>query len=336
MIPRIGLVARCNKSGLGYLCRSFDRAMQPAERIVITDCDRRYKDHIDWYGDHSTFVRWADMNVFPFERFLGEIDVLFSYEIFYHKKLLNTAKDMGVKTVLMGMPELTRRYGHDGFIGDPDVYVWPTNWRRHPAEMLLPVPVDPPQAHTEGGLFEGLCVLHVAGAKAIGDRNGTDLFVDSLRHIRSDVYVRICVNDRHVPVLTSVPDNVIVEIKRDAEHRWEMYQNMDVLCLPRRYGGLSLPVQEASAYGMAVLLPDCEPNRDYPAQVMRCRPGPMQRVPVGNVRTHITEPREIANMIDTLANNLDVLAAAKCNASEWAMAHSWGNLRSWYRKALAV
>lgn len=312
--------------------------MQPVERLVITDCDRRYKDHIEWFDDkRSTFVRWADMDTFPFERFLSEIDVLFSYEIFYSKKLLNTAKHMGVRTVLMGMPELTRRVGHDGFIGDPDVYVWPTNWRRHPSEMLLPVPADPPDIDLRvGGLFEGLCVLHVAGARAIGDRNGTDLFMEALKYVRNDVYVRICVNDAFKPTLLGVPDNVVVEVQRDVDNHWRMYQNMDILCLPRRYGGLSLPVQEAASCGMAILLPDCEPNRDYPAQVMRCARGRSQRVPIGSIPTVLTDPREIASGIDTLANNPDLLRHAKQDAFSWALDNTWIAHKPLYEEVLSA
>jgi glycosyltransferase involved in cell wall biosynthesis len=331
---RVGLLARCTRSGLGYLSRSFHDHYRPAATLCVTGADKRYRDHIEWYPD-ATFVRHADMGLFPYERFLSEIDVLFGYETFYDAKVLDTARRMGVHTVLMGMPELTRSRGLHGWYGDPHERVWPTSWRVPAAGRILPVPVDlPPSLHAYPYHDGPLRVLHVAGARAVGDRNGTDLFIAALGQLTSDVYVRICVNDGFQPTLVAVPPNVTVEILRDTPEREQMYTGMHVLVLPRRYGGLCLPAQEAAAGGLAVVLPDCEPNRDYPAQILPAHKGPPQRVPVGKVPTFVVEPRDIATAIDALARNPDVLALAQKNAQEWAGRHGWDTLAPRYDEVL--
>jgi hypothetical protein len=42
----------------------------------------------------------------------------------------------------------------------------------------------------------------------------------------------------------------------------DQYKDGDVLVIPRKYGGLCLPMQEALAHGIPVIMPDIEPN-DY-------------------------------------------------------------------------
>lgn len=334
--PRVGLLARCTRSGLGYLSKSFYDHYGPEAVVCVTDADRRYRDNIDWYPG-AVFCRWGDMNPFPFERFFSEIDVLFGYETFYHAKVLQTAKRMKVKTVLMAMPELTRSRGMHDFIGDADRNIYPTRWLLPDKAKVVPVPIE----HELRGLHaypyhDGpLRVLHVAGARAIGDRNGTESFIAALGLLRQPVHARICINDNFDPRFT-VRDNVTVEVLRGVENRAEMYEGMHLMVLPRRYGGLSLVAQEAAAAGLALVMTDCEPNADYPAQLMHAHPGSRQAVPVGKIETFEVHPTTIAETIDTLAVDPDLLGIAQKAATDWADRHTWTALWDRYLDAFGI
>jgi hypothetical protein len=334
-MKRVGLIARCTSSGLGHLSKSLYDNYPIFSVLCITDADPRYKDHIDWFPD-ATFVRWADMPNFPFARFLSEIDVLFCYEIFYDRKLLDTARRMGVRTVLMGMPELTRRKGHQGFIGDPDEYVWPTMWLKPEGERRLPVPVQTIEDVSVPSGEGPLRIVHVAGAPAIGDRNGTRIFMEALKLVRSEVHVRVCVNGPYEPILAGIPPNVEIEVRRDVSEPFWLYADAHVLMMPRRYGGLCLPAHEAMGYGLVVYMTDYVIGTgDYDAALMlESEPWGRQNTPIGSVRTHIVAPETVADTIDLFAPRQHLLKRAKDGALAWAQEHSWANLKPRYDEVL--
>ena len=330
-VARVGLVARCTDSGLGHLSKSFYDNYPVFSTLCVTDADPRYRDHADWFPD-ATFVRMADMRNFPFTRFLSNIDVLFSYETFYERELLQQAQRMQVRTVLMGMPELTRRRGNQGFLGDPNEYVWPTTWLKPKDEKLLPVPVQYPE-DISAPLEDGpLRVVHVGGSGAIGDRNGTEIFLSALKRVKSQVYVRLCLSGPNQCKLVGIPDNVTIEIRRDVPDPFHMYADAHVMMMPRRYGGLCLPVHEALGYGLVVWLTDyVYKTGDYPTTLMLdSEPGLLQRVPVGRIRTHVVDPSTVADAIDMIAERRELLVGVKDQNSAWVKEHSWAQLKPVY------
>ena len=179
-------------------------------------------------------------------------------------------------------------------------------------------------------------MLHVAGARAIGDRNGTESFIAALKLIRSDVYVRICINDNFEPMLVGMPNNVEVEVVKGADERGSMYAGMHVLVLPRRYGGLSLVAQEAAAAGLAPADDRLPPNQDYPARLMTSYTDGRQRVPIGKIDTYAVHPREIALHIDEWAHDSDLLAADQKRSQQWAAGHTWAKLHNHYNDAFGI
>ena len=101
---------------------------------------------------------------------------------------------------------------------------------------------------------------------------------------------------------------------------------------PRRYGGLSLPVQEALAMGIAVVMTDCPPNRFWPIIPLPAHPSGRVRTKAGHIRCHDPDPTAMLSILNHL--NPDVIDRAKWDAYEWAKRHTWAVMRAVYMERL--
>ena len=258
-------MARATASGLGTLSHNFYRGYRPDSVLVVRLPNR--PDDLDMFpGAHVARFDFREMEPEPTERFLAEVDVVFSAETLYCWRFAGAMRAAGVPTVIQGMPEFYRQPGAKGEFPPPDRWCWPTSWLLDevPAGPVLPVPMldVPPHRPPDG---ERLTFVHVAGRRAVGDRNGTELFCKALRPVRHPCKVRITTQDGALPLPDLIPRHVEVEsVMSNVEDRWDLYRDADVLVLPRRYGGLSLPVLEAIGMGLAVVMTDCAPNREWP------------------------------------------------------------------------
>jgi glycosyltransferase involved in cell wall biosynthesis len=331
---RVGLIARATDSGLGYLSLDFHRNFGPDETLVIVDADPRYQDHLDWFPGAMT-MPYLHFDRPRLEAWMTTVDVVLCYETFYQAETLPAARSAGTRTVLMGMPELTRRDTARGYLGDPDLYVWPTTWLLHelPGE-LLQVPVTP-QPERNRSRTDVLSILHVVGQAALNDRNGTDILLTALRMVPAEIDVRICAANGARLDFTKIPDNVHIDVWGTVADRYQMYEGCDLLVLPRRYGGLSLPVLEAMSCGVAVMMPDCSPNNtDWPILSIPCLNDGVQKCPAGWVPRSFTAPGEVAACIEQVAYDRNLVDKAAEAARSWARANSWSALAPAYERAL--
>jgi glycosyltransferase involved in cell wall biosynthesis len=337
---RVGLFgARADDRGLGRVTHDFFTHMRPDRTLVIDmgTHSHGFTQHVD---------RYPAADVVPFNgghlddrvmtRFFAGIAVAVMYETAYDHRAYTFARAAGCRTVLMTMPEFHRHATEA--LPQPDVVWAPTTWRLDtlpPATRVVPVPVAPqnPSPPHPGGLLR---VLHVAGHRTSGDRNGTIAFLRALRLLRRNVAVRVVSQDRRLPNVQHIPRHmpVTVEVNGVADYR-RLYDHADVLVMPRRYGGLCLPVQEALAAGLAVAMTDCEPNiTTWPAASIRSRPGTTIRTPGGPVTLHDPDPASIAAVIDRLADAPEEVASLKTRAREWAATHTWDALEPLYQAEL--
>jgi hypothetical protein len=297
-------------------------------------------DHLDWYpGAHIARFDGREIEPKPAQRFMSEVDVVFSVETLYSWPFASALRNAGIHTVVQGNPEFYRRDGEQGQAPPPHQWVWPTDWLIEdlPPGPVLPVPAygvapvgEPPDLEDERLTF-----LHVAGHAANGDRNGTEAFFKALRHIRVPCRVRVVGQDGQLPV----PDHFPAHIELDAnplgvDNRWDLYRGAHVLVAPRRYGGLSLPVIEALEMGLAVLMSDARPNHTWPILPIRCSTSKAVKTPFGLVPTVECRPSEIAIQMDSLSERRQTLHAARFAASAWLNDNSWAKLRPRYDEVL--
>lgn len=268
---------------------------------------------------------------------LDGLDVVYSAETLYDWRLADWAREAGARTVVHVNPEFYRHAREDHPHSDA---LWaPTPWRLEhlpPETPVVPMPVAldrfeamlPP----EGG---PLRVLHVVGRRAMADRNGTRALYRALRMLRVPVKVRVVTQDARLmppPRTPWVDAKVVVGGVPDY---WALYEEAQVLVLPRRYGGLSLPAQEAMAAGLAVVMTDCAPQATFwPVLTVACDQRGAVQAPAGDIPLYDANPTVLAALLTRLAEDETLLRSAQHAGLGWASAHSWDALRPVWLTAL--
>ena len=315
---RVGVVSPLTDRGLGIQSWEAARNLDASVLFIETN-DPSAPSHPERAPD-AVRVRWqSGLDPKAVRNWLRTVDVVYAAETFYDARIPKWAAATGVTTVLHANPEF--------WTGSQDpTRLWSaTDWRRevmpHRTEVVpFPVATD---RFTPAEPHDGPCRwLHVAGKRALADRNGTDIVVNALPHLTEPCEVRIVVQHGEVPSLPNIPPHVTVTLLDPPADYWRLYDDADALVLPRRYGGLCLPVQEACAAGLAVLMSDLTPNRAWPGPRVPAQFWRKVTMPCGRVAVHDVSPITLAAAMDTMADPA-YRAEAQAESRAWAAAHSW-------------
>lgn len=327
---KIGLIARAEYArGLAIQSRNFYDHM-PVDRVLLVVMPRPDCDQSMTYGGCQQII-YDDMNHTLDERVVREwmdgLDVVFTVETPYDWRLPDWARSMGVKTVIQGNPEFYR-HGQEGFerLAHPDAWWWPTPWRwnqvphSRPWDRVMPVPM--PHRQVSARRTGRPRFLHVVGKRAYADRNGTDIVMDCLRAIQTQVDFTISGFGWELPEIVA-PSNVNLTVEREGvTDRWTMYEDHSVLILPRRYGGLCLPALEAAACGLGVSMPDCSPNEVLASDLIPCRIDRPLRLATGRLLvadvTHVDLARRIDEIADSQSRITEMQLLSLKNVPRWA------------------
>jgi glycosyltransferase involved in cell wall biosynthesis len=297
----------------------------------------------DWGGfdpDRLTVRRLDRLDPDDVRRWLSGLDVAFGCETFYVPWFTGLARAEGVATVLQVNPEFAQHV-YD-WQPQPDVIANPSTWRmdRLPGAVHLPVGVArdrlPPRARTQLST-----VLHVMGHGAAHDRNGTVALMEALRSVRRPVGV-VVRSQRPLSLAgqaARLPSHVEVEVAAaDVARYWDLYDEGDVLVLPRRYGGLCLVVQEALSTGMPALMPNVSPNGSLlpPSMLVpveRARPGRTFACQSGRLQLADADPAALAARIDELVDDPAQVRVLSAMADQVAERLAWPNVLPAYSAA---
>lgn len=342
MTLRLGLMARADKRGIGYLTEEFHRHMHPDKVLCVLMNDGWPEDRARFEDADVTFVNSnlsrdltkRGLDEKKCRTFLEGLDVVFAVETVYEWAFIDWAHDMGVKVIVLGMPEFAAHHNHPAWT-HPDLWAWPTPWLLDDLKELgygttiLPVPcVDRPQTAADPN-DEVMRVLHVVGKTAAADRNGSFEFAEAVPSLRHPIHITMVTQDGDVPRRVKPPANVTIEvITGGMESRWDMYENQHLLVLPRKYGGLCLPALEAMSCGVPVLMTVCPPNQIWPGPRVQARKGRELHTPFGRIQQYTVHPIEVAGMIDRLARQRGELTEVMNEAGQFADLNSWATLKS--------
>lgn len=326
---RLGVIARCEDRGLGVQTLEVCRHLNP-ERVLLIDPgrDKRFVSHWDWYNPwDTTRVRWNAGRLDPdtVSRWLDGLDVVYTAESIYDDRVPGWAARAGVGLVVHANPEFLSR--RDAAM--PATWWAATPWRLShlPARTrVVPMPAcEPPFRHQPG---ERIRFLHVAGWPAVADRNGTGIVAEAAARMDAEVVIR----GQHRDIERYRRRNVTVESGNVAD-RWDLYRHVDVLVMPRRFGGLCLPAVEAMAVGLPVVMPDVSPNEVWPGPRVPAREGQTVATRAGLIPLYDTDPAALADCLSALDS--ETVAKLHHEATEWAEANSWDALKPVWEDELA-
>lgn len=257
-MAKLGLIARADNTGLGYQTYDYYKHLKPDKTIVIDLSPLNGNPQNDWYPNAQKF--YGIPNHSDVLQILDGIDVLLTAETPYNLDLYRIARERGIKTICVENPEF---YDHQLYsqYEMPDLIILPSVWleeqiRNHAESrgtkvVQLHHPVDT----TEIEFVERSQVIpfHIAGKQATNDRNGTWEFMQAVPDgtvatQSDDLAYHIRRQYRFSTVYTEIADNKT------------LYQLGNLLVFPRKYGGNCLPLNEALAAGVPVIMPNISPN----------------------------------------------------------------------------
>lgn len=324
---KIGIIARADDRGLGTQTWEVARHL-PHERVLVVrepGSERQgFRPHLERFPDATVAMYGHRVHEFPdpnpIKEWLDGLDVVYSAETLYDWRLADWARDVGCSTVVHTNPEFFQHDRRD--FPAPTAWWSATPWRlRHLPNgtrvVPMPVPIDRWPAPDLSSTPRR--ILHVGGRSATGDRNGTNLVLDASR-LLEDIEVVVCSQDTTHPASRDRHVTVV----GDVANYWEMYEGSSILLMPRRYGGLCLPVIEGCGAGLVPVMPDCEPNRMWPIAPIPVDRTKTMTSPGGELTIGNVTPEGIARTLNGLfAGDLPM---RRNLVRAWAQRNSWDAL----------
>lgn len=268
---KLGFLAYANSGGLGIQSKRLCELLKP-HRVLIIDSRgfSQNKDlHLDWYKDYQTFKTERG---FPtdseIDAFLQGLTHVFMLENPYNFYLPWKARQIGIKTYCQLNYEFSENM-EKLYLPKPDLFLSPSYWKLKEMKKILrqveylPPPIDPDEfrevrevnfARNGKKRF-----LHIIGTLAYKDRNGTLDLLEAVKQSKSD-FELVIKTQHEIPIEYFLDDPRITYDYENIGSNAELYRDFDAVILPRRYGGLSLVMNEALMAGLPVIMTDIEPN----------------------------------------------------------------------------
>lgn len=258
---RLGLIARADKTGLGYQTKAYYDHLQPDKTLVIDISDLNGNEqHYDWYPD-AEIIRGIP-RTWDLAQWLKNIDVLLTAESPYNYELYDICSARNIKTVCVYNYEFFDWFKYPHY-PKPDMLIAPSKWHFNEIQefadlnnikhLYLHHPVD--RNVFKFTMRETPTTMHVAGKPAANDRNGTEDYLFAVNN------GRVITQDKELArkYAHTFPN---AKFYTNIEDAYQIYQIGNIMVLPRRYGGNCLPLNEALSCGLPVIMPDISPNNE--------------------------------------------------------------------------
>ena len=272
-MARLAIIARADATGLGNQTRRLVEMLNP-ERVLVIDSTPFNQNQQDF-----TFFEpynWYKVTGFPdrqqITNFLRGMDIVLSCETFYNKSFVKVADSLGVKTLLQFNYEFLD-YLQDPSLELPTKLLSPSHWHMDELSekfnnvIYLPPPMDMSNFYTNGILNykrnnTKRRFLHIVGKGAYLDRNGTLDLLESLKYTKSDfeLVIKYQTISDEVKNHPQAQDPRVIFDSEAPKNEADLYKDFDAMILPRRYAGQCLPMNEALASCLPVIMTDIDPN----------------------------------------------------------------------------
>lgn len=320
--PKIGFIARCDNGGLGIESLEFYQHFKPKTLVVLIGKYQQFPERFP----NAKVVKGVPTDN-DLEEFLKDIDILFCIETPYNWNTFTIARSKKIKTIL----RINYEWLPKTLVSRPDLFIAPSTWHFQDIpdpKVYLPFPVNreklPFKLRKKAKTF-----LHIQGhSDSKGyNRNGTDVFLKAVPKVKSKVSFVL-----KSQLLNEEKENDRIQYKiGNFKNYQDIYQDEDVLILPRKYGGQSLQLNEALSKGMVAIMTDAEPQNQFLPKECLVKPIREERIKIfREIEYYEVSPEDLAEKIDEIANK-DITKYSKISnqiAEKW----SWKNLLPKYNQ----
>jgi hypothetical protein len=333
----LGLIARADNRGLGQQTWAVFRNLKPAKTLVVNcHSEQPLKLRLDRFPN-ATVVNGLPTRD-DWRSFLAGLSSVYTAETGYGYDLWDEAQERGVKTVLHANWEFLDPRDR------PIVWAAPSLWNidRWPSGTVhLPVPIETDRLTVEDHPPTAQHFLHVVGRPAVHDRNGTLDLLKALQYVTSPIAVTItCQHPGYVGGLINdhsidVPGHILLNVESgDVDNYWDIYHGVDAMILPRRFGGLCLPAQEAVGAGIPVIMPNIDPNAWLPQEWLTPATLSGDFWAKQHIHFYRTDAHVLAARIEQLATDRSFYRESLTKALTLRDTYSWQKLTTSYRELL--
>jgi hypothetical protein len=300
-----GSIVFATNQGLGILAKQFyDNGI--IDKVYIKEHSSR-ENHYDWFPNR---VEKIDD--------LLDCDKLIFFETPFDWTIIKKARAKGIKTILVPMYECT----NNPLPYFPDVIISPSllDQKYYPDSKFIQIPVNEKWKLRETAKV----FIHNAGNGGLGGRNGTKELLEAMKYVKSPI--KLIVRSQ-VPI-TEYKDPRIEYQIGDCKDLWS---DGDVFIFPEKFNGLSMPIQEAFASGLAVMSTDRFPfNTWLPKELLiPVKSYKKERISV-EFDSAVIDPRDIAKIID-LWYSKDITKFSLLG-KEFGIINSWNNLKTIWKE----
>lgn len=328
---KVGSIVLSTHQGLGYLAKEFYEQGIITHPIVLRHSTRQ--NHPEWFGQKRAYSA-VDLRK-QVDLLLREVDVFFAFETPFLWEVFERANQYGVGTILMPMYECTPTK----LPSMPDVMICPSELDLHHFSNLscrsvyIPVPVWGVEwkQRERAEVF-----VHNGGNGGLLGRNSTEQVLKAIPLIKVPATLKI--NSQIELAMAGEGVNKSGckwQVTTANIERNQLFEG-DVFVFPDRFNGLSLPIQEAFASGMGMMVTDRFPTNTYVPKEMMIKPSTVEK---GRVAPRFREidivtvtAHDIAETINEWYNK-DITELSLLGA-EFLEERSWSNLKPLYTQEI--
>ena len=332
MSLRIGSIGYATDQGLGMLHKQFYESGLITHPAIYRHPHPSRPTHTEWFKDPLV------LNSRPFQiqpglaEWANSVDVVLFFETAFDWSVISYLRDRGIKTALMPMYEWapTSFGAHK-----PDLFICPSllDVQYFPGNPFMPVPVDPSRwrLRTRARHF-----VHNAGHLGCRGHKGTLEILQAMRYVKSPLKLTVRAQDTAELREKVGQSGGCVDDRVHIEYGQIPYENLfdegDVFIMAEKFNGLSLPLQEARAAGMAVMTSNRFPmNTWLPEEyLIPVASYHEARVSAGHslFQEAVVEPQAIAAKMDEVFGT--DLTEVSSSGKEWASRNSWEAVKPQY------
>ena len=324
-MKRIGCIGYATHSGLGIILKDF------VHRKLITDVlileHERFENNYDWYPSSQSITRGVspekNQEFQILINFIVSIDIIIILESPWSPYVIPLARKFNKKIILMPNHEWTP------WPLDVDMIICPSVLEEFLYKSLISnipivhinIPVNSEVIWNQRK--RSLRFLHNSGRGSSNDRNGTKLLIDSLKFLSNEI--DISMRGQELVIYDNEELKNVSVINKSVEFK-DLFVGYDTFIFIDRFCGLSLPLQEAYASGMAIIT-----GNRFPINTWLPKEGLVD--PIGYEKLNFTgqsfdsaiyDPKVVAAKIDEF-HNRDITSLSS-QGKEWGFNNSWDKL----------